>query len=85
MVQYYWSIIIMVPQIGRHCCLWCLITYEALQKPRGTRGRFAQRTLQNIEADHKRFLDDGADMKKAKFFNNAITPHFFDIPIDHVC
>lgn len=71
--------------IGRHCCLWCLITYEELQKPKALRDSFAERTLQNIKADHQRFLADIGDLKKAKFFNNAITDHFFDISIDHVC
>lgn len=71
--------------IGRHCCLWCVITYEKLQEPRDERGRYAARTLETIKADHQRFVADGSNLKKAKLFNNAITDHFFDIPVDHVC
>lgn len=72
--------------IGRHCCLWCEIIGDKLVVPRGERGRSSSRTLQRLRDDHQRFLvNGGGDIKKAKFYNNAITKYFFDIPINSVC
>ncbi len=54
--------------------------------PREERKRFPSRTLQTLQDDHQKFLEEGGgDLKKAKFYNNVITDHFFDIPIDSVC
>lgn len=72
--------------IGCYCCLWCEISGDKLIIPRKDRGRFASRTLEKLRSDHQRFLlEGGGNLKKAKFYNNAITEHFFNIPIDSVC
>lgn len=34
--------------------------------------------------DYGKFLADGGNIKKAKLFNNAMSPHFFDIDIEQV-
>ena len=71
--------------IGRHCCLWCEISGDKLIVPRGERGRFPSRTVERLKNDHQHFLVEGrGDLKKAKLYNNAITEHFFNIPIDSV-
>lgn len=72
--------------IGRHCSLWCEITADKLSEPRKERGRYPARTLQWLQQDHQRFMEEGGgNLKKAKLFNNVISKHFFDIPIDSVC
>ena len=68
---------------GKYCCLWCLIPQKKLIKPRTARNRFPDRNLTNISGDHQRFVDAGSVLADAKFFNNCITEHFFDIPIDN--
>lgn len=70
--------------IGRHNCLWCLITSEHLKIPLATRGARPPRTLEGIKKDHDRFLANGAIHTKAKEFNNAMAPHFFDIELQEV-
>ena len=37
-----------------------------------------------ITADHRRFVDAGDNLSKAKEFNNAIREPLLPIPIDHV-
>lgn len=70
--------------IGRHCCLWCDITYTELQGPRGTRGRSTIRTLDSLQEAHERFVAAGTKLKDAKEFKNVIQERFFDIPINQV-
>ena len=55
-----------------------------MQKPLATRGHSAPRSLQTLADDHARFLQEGGNIKKAKFFNNVISKPFLDIPIDQV-
>ncbi len=61
-----------------------------MQKPLGpqssaTREPSLPRSLQTLNQDHTRFLEDGqGNLKKAKEFNNVIGTPFFNIPIDHV-
>ena len=70
---------------GRHCCLWCDITYQQLQVPQDMRGLSSNRTLQSLDDDLQRFLTVGhGNIKKAKEFNNVIRPRAFDIPLDQV-
>ena len=70
---------------GRHCCLWCLIKGEQLAIPQQQRGSVMLRTTESIVEDHHRFLADGGNIKKAKYFNNAIgLPIFPIIPLSQV-
>ena len=71
--------------LGRHCCLWCLIAHNDMKVPLSERGRSQYRSLKVIKSDLHSFLTEGrGDLKKAKFFNNAISEHFFDIDIEEV-
>ena len=70
---------------GRHCCLWCHIQYDQLKDPPLVRGPVHLRTVDTIRNDHQRFLSDGGNLKRAKFFNNAINlPFFPSIPLEQV-
>ena len=62
---------------GRHCCLWCTITSQQLMIPRANR---PLRSLYTLNERHAIFVQDGSNLKKAKFFDNVIGPTFFDIP-----
>ena len=62
---------------GRHCCLWCLIRQDQLIHSPSTRGAVASRTVESIVGDNKKFVDAGADLRKAKLFNNCINEPFF--------
>ena len=70
--------------VGRHCCLWCDIRSDQLKIPRADRQRLKKRTLESLKSDHDDFLKAGGDLKKAKLYNNAISQHFFDIPLTQV-
>lgn len=71
--------------LGRHCCLYCTITSDALKTAPGARKGLVQlRTLATLKADHDKFVAAGANLKDAKFFNNAICPYYFDVPLDQV-
>ena len=74
----------MIKSAGRHNCLFCLITADSLKIPRGLHPQFPQRSLEKNTADYNNFISDGGDLKKAKLFNNVISPHFFDIELDQV-
>ena len=66
---------------GRHCCLWCLAKSDQLKNPPS----FTPRTTDTILSDHHRFVAAGANLKRAKEFNNAIDEPFFrELPIDQV-
>ncbi len=69
---------------GRHCCLWCIIRSADLKVPLCVRGHSPLRSLQTLMEDHKKFVDAGADLKKAKEFNNVIGKAFFPIPLEKV-
>ena len=58
--------------IGRRCCLWCEIKQDQLIIPRASRGRLALRILETLTANHNAFLQDGGDLKTAKFFKKVI-------------
>jgi hypothetical protein len=70
--------------LGRHCCLWCLITSGSMIVPRAQRGRSPSRTLDSIKADHLSFCTAGSDLHKAKLHNNVIGTNIFDIAVDQV-
>ncbi len=71
--------------MGRHCCLWCDVTYTDLQKPKAARGTSQKRTLESLKEAHDEFVAAGSNIKNAKFFKNVIDEAFFDIPVNHVC
>ena len=70
--------------IGRHCCLWCLITSEQLKLPRGTRQGVSLRSLDTLAHSYSEYLADGANLKRAKFHQNVIGEAFFDVPLSQV-
>lgn len=72
--------------LGRHCCLVCEVTADLLIVPRAQRKKekIELRSLQRIKSDLQSFVDDGNDLKKAKFHNNVISPNFFDIELEQV-
>jgi hypothetical protein len=47
-------------------------------------GRYQARSLESLKADHRRFLDAGGNVKRAKYYNNVIGEYFFDIPLEQV-
>ena len=70
---------------GRHCCLWCLISADQLKVAPSQHGPIEARSTESITDDHQRFMADGGNIKKAKFFNNAIDlPIFPSIPLIQV-
>ena len=76
--------------VGRHRCLYCLINQDSLIIPREERRQQEDRvdlprSLEGIQADHKRFLEEGkGNIKLAKQYNNVIGPHFWDVELSHV-
>lgn len=72
--------------LGRHCCLWCHITYKEIQNPPQNRVKqYPPRTLESLQEDYSKFLKVGkGDLKVAKMYNNVIQPYLFDIPLDRV-
>ena len=73
----YMLIIFKTYTLGRHCCLWCLIQQDQLIYSPSTRGAIAFRTVESIVEDNKKFVNAGADLRKAKLFNNCINKPFF--------
>ena len=72
--------------LGRHCCLWCLITQEQLKLPPSTRGSVTARTTKSICEDHEKYVKAGANPKMAKHHNNCISKPFFSLPcLCHRC
>lgn len=71
--------------VGRHCCLWCTVTYPHLQEPLSVRGRSSQRSLATLEGHYNDFLTKGeGNIGKAKDFYNVIRPPLLEIPLDLV-
>lgn len=71
--------------VGRHCCLWCTVTYTNLQEPLAKRGKSSLRTLATLEQDYDSFLTQGkGNINLAKDYNNVIRPPIFSIPLDMV-
>ena len=70
---------------GRHCCLYCEITHQVLQKPLADRGLSQPRTLDSLQRDHLQFCTKGGgNLKNAKFNNNVIGKALFHIPLTQV-
>ncbi len=68
--------------IGRHNCLWCLVTSEQLRSPPAN---IPSRSTDSIIQDHQRFLAAGGKLKNVKHFNNCVREPFFKgIPLNHV-
>ena len=55
-----------------------------MKTPRRERGQALSRTLQGLKEDHHKFLTAGGNVKRAKFFNNAMSPLMFDLEIEQV-
>ena len=81
--------------LGRHCCLWCTITYSQIQKSpeklREERRKAKQpeetplRDLEMLKVDYNKLqVECGGDISKAKEYNNVIMPYLLDIPLDMV-
>ena len=70
--------------LGRRPCLWCLATKDETQLSIESRGQNQSRSLANLASDYEKFVSDGSDLKRAKFFNNVISAPIFDIELDHV-
>ena len=62
---------------GRHCCLWCLTRQDQFIHSPSTLGAIDFRTVKSIVEDSKKFVDAGADLRKAKLFKNCINKPFF--------
>ena len=72
--------------LGRHCCLWCLITQEQLKLPPSTRGPVTARTTKSISEDYEKFQKAGANPKMVKHYNNCVNKPFFpSMPLSQVC
>ena len=71
--------------IGRHCCLWCEIATDKLKVPLHTRGYSHPRSLATLKYDHQRFVQNGANVKQVKLYNNVVHQYLWEIPIDQVC
>lgn len=71
--------------VGRHLCLWCLITSSDLKIPRAKRkNKYPLRTLESLRADYQSFMASGGELKDAKDHNNVIGECFFNIPLENV-
>lgn len=70
--------------LGRHCCLYCDITYSQMQVSKMERQIFGTRTLESLKNDFQSFMLDGGNIKRAKLFNNVISEPLFNVPIDQV-
>ena len=68
--------------VGRHCCLWCHIISEDLKLAPSVRGPLQQRSDTTLAQDLAAFKADGANIKRAKHFNNVIREPLFTISID---
>ena len=65
--------------IGRHFCLYCLITSDSYI-PEENRPVVQSWTLESIKNDHQNFLEASGDIQRAKEFNNCPVEAIFDIP-----
>ena len=66
--------------IGKHFCIWCEISKEAIRSD----GSFPERSLETLERDHQNFLQSGGNPKNVKYHNNALKKPFFNIPLSQV-
>ena len=82
----YWAIQLhtLHVHVGRHCCIWCEISSEQLKIPLERRGSIQARTLESLKRDYERFVQNGANVKNAKLYNNVIHEYLWAIPIDQV-
>ena len=58
--------------VGRHCCLWCEIATDKLKVPLHTRGYSHPRSHATLKYDHQRFVQNGANVKQVKLYNNVV-------------
>ena len=76
--------ICLLPTIGRHCCLWCLIDSSQMANPAAGKTPSQQRSLDQLITDFRKFTESGSNIKGAKFYNNVIRPHLLAVPIDNI-
>ncbi|XP_078699179.1 uncharacterized protein LOC144926373 [Branchiostoma floridae x Branchiostoma belcheri] len=70
---------------GHSPCLWCYITQAEIADWEERRIHVPPRTLDNLAADHQRFMQEGkGNIKKAKLYSNVIAPVMFNVPVDQV-
>lgn len=55
-----------------------------MKLPKIQRSPTTSRTLEHLQNCHKKFIDDGGDIKKAKNYCNVIQEAIFEIQIDQV-
>ncbi len=68
--------------IGRHCCLWCLISSDQLRTPPTT---VESRSTDSIVRDNQQFIAAGGKLNKVKNYNNCVREPFFkQIPLNQV-
>ena len=70
--------------LGRHSCLFCLITKDEMKISRNNRNTLVQQSLTTLCQDLTQFQDNGSNLKKAKFHNNVIGDYLFEVPLDQV-
>ena len=71
--------------LGRHFCLKCVCTAaESAIAPVARARQPASHTFNSLNEDLQRSTDAGANVDRAKRFNNVIGPAFFDVPLDQV-
>ena len=70
--------------LGRHSCLFCHITKEQMQLAPVDRPKISNRSLESLKSDLEKFREDGANIKRAKFYNNVIDDPMFNVPLDQV-
>ena len=70
---------------GRHCCLYCEITSEAMRTPLSQRGHSPSRTLDSLQCDYLQFMaQGGGNIRNAKHFKNVIASSLFNVPVSQV-
>lgn len=77
-----WDYYCITTYTGKHPCLWCLTKSDSLRDPTNP---LVLKTTASICADYDSFVADGADLKKAKLYNNVVREPFFkELPIEQV-
>ena len=70
--------------IGCYPCLYCKIRSEQMVIPLSVRGHATERSLEDMCADHQRYISSGSIRKDAQKFLNCISVFIFDVPISEV-
>ena len=70
--------------IGRHSCLWCLITSTEMNTPKSNRQSSQKRTFENLQQHLNDYRSNGSNPKTAKHYFNVIEEYYFNVPIENV-